>query len=343
MAAPACRPAAIPRMCRRGRARSTPSRRANPGACALLRRRALALAQGHVRLGEAHLIVADGNVHVDELAWDDGHIVDARPLHRAAGRHGRAPCRAAAAARVDAEPRRRVVVRRHAATQRDALGAPRRRRPVARRQRHHSGDESRRRHHGARSGRARRQRRHRSERDLSLDARRHRIRHACRSAPSPNAPAGRIAPDAPVVATIKAELTTLQLLQPWAGTTAVIDGRARIDLAARGTLRDAPLTGTCPGTGLRIDAPQYGLHFVDGRVSARVARSSRHAGRTVAVRGRGHIPRDRNPGRRRRQRERRRGAPRVARREIPCLQPARSPPRRLGRAARSRSRPASSR
>jgi translocation and assembly module TamB len=36
-------------------------------------------------------------------------------------------------------------------------------------------------------------------------------------------------------------------------------------------MRDAPLAGTLTGEGLRLDAPQYGLHFTDGRVLARFA------------------------------------------------------------------------
>ena len=81
---------------------------------------------------------------------------------------------------------------------------------------------------------------------------------------------GRIAPDAPLTLSVHAELPTLQLLQPWVGTTAVVDGRARLDVTARGTRRAAPLAGTFTGEALRIDAPQYGLHFTDGRVSARL-------------------------------------------------------------------------
>ncbi len=61
------------------------------------------------------------------------------------------------------------------------------------------------------------------------------------------------------------------MLQPWAGTTAVIDGRLHADLAARGTLRDAPVSGTVDGTNLTVDAAQYGLYFRNGRVSARIA------------------------------------------------------------------------
>ncbi len=82
---------------------------------------------------------------------------------------------------------------------------------------------------------------------------------------------GRISADAPMELTIHADLPTLQPLQPWVGTAVVVDGRARVDVTAKGTLRTAPLSGTLEGDALRVDAPRYGLHFVDGRVSARFA------------------------------------------------------------------------
>jgi translocation and assembly module TamB len=43
-----------------------------------------------------------------------------------------------------------------------------------------------------------------------------------------------------------------------------------LDLAARGTIRDAPVSGTVLGTELRVDAAQHGLHFKNGRISAHV-------------------------------------------------------------------------
>ena len=85
-----------------------------------------------------------------------------------------------------------------------------------------------------------------------------------------NAPPGRISPDAPLTLTLVADLTSLELLQPWAGTTALVDGRVHLDLAARGTMRDAPVSGVVKGTDLRIDAAQYGLHFRNGRVDAHI-------------------------------------------------------------------------
>jgi len=85
------------------------------------------------------------------------------------------------------------------------------------------------------------------------------------------APPGRIGADAPLALTASAELPTLQLLQPWIGTTAVVDGRASADLTARGTVGRAVLAGALRAEALRVDAPQYGVHFRDGRLAARLA------------------------------------------------------------------------
>jgi len=87
----------------------------------------------------------------------------------------------------------------------------------------------------------------------------------------PDAPPGRISPRAPLALTLVADLSSLAVLQPWAGTTAVIDGKLHADLAAHGTLSDAPVSGTVSGTDLTVDAEQYGLHFRQGRLSARLA------------------------------------------------------------------------
>jgi translocation and assembly module TamB len=87
----------------------------------------------------------------------------------------------------------------------------------------------------------------------------------------PNAPPGRLSPAAPLALTLVADLTSLAILQPWTGTTAVVDGHVHLDLAAKGTMRDAPLTGTVQGKDLTIDAAQYGLHFKSGSINARLA------------------------------------------------------------------------
>ena len=82
---------------------------------------------------------------------------------------------------------------------------------------------------------------------------------------------GRIATDAPVNAHITADLASLKPLQPWLGTLAVMDGRAHVDVTARGTLAQPSLAGTLTGDALRFDLPQYGVHLKDGLLRARLA------------------------------------------------------------------------
>ena len=82
---------------------------------------------------------------------------------------------------------------------------------------------------------------------------------------------GRIAKDAALDATLTADLASLKPLQPWLGTAAVMDGRARVDLAARGTLGAPVFAGKLTGDALRFDLPQYGVHLRDGRLRAHVA------------------------------------------------------------------------
>jgi translocation and assembly module TamB len=104
----------------------------------------------------------------------------------------------------------------------------------------------------------------RSERGLDADAQ-------LAVGVAPDAPAGRLNPDAPLTFALRANLATLKVLQPWVGTTAIVDGNAHVDLTARGTLARAPLSGTLRGDALRIEAPQYGLFFTNGRLSAKLA------------------------------------------------------------------------
>ncbi len=85
------------------------------------------------------------------------------------------------------------------------------------------------------------------------------------------APDGRIARDAPLEFSLTGDVPSLQVLQPWIGSAAVVSGRAHVDIAARGTVGSAALSGTLKGEGLRLDAPQYGLHFTDGRIVAHAA------------------------------------------------------------------------
>ncbi|HET7033771.1 MAG TPA: translocation/assembly module TamB domain-containing protein, partial [Casimicrobiaceae bacterium] len=86
-----------------------------------------------------------------------------------------------------------------------------------------------------------------------------------------DAPPGRLSRDAPLKLALKADLATLRILQPWIGTTAVIDGRAHAELVATGTLARAPWSGTVRAEAMRIEAPQYGVLFTDGHLDARLA------------------------------------------------------------------------
>jgi translocation and assembly module TamB len=82
---------------------------------------------------------------------------------------------------------------------------------------------------------------------------------------------GRISPDAPLALSLEADIASLRPLQPWLGTNAVLDGRARIAVAARGTAGAPSWSGTLTGDDLRIDAVAYGISLHDGRVRAHLA------------------------------------------------------------------------
>jgi translocation and assembly module TamB len=87
-------------------------------------------------------------------------------------------------------------------------------------------------------------------------------------AAAPGGTPGRIDGDAPLVAALSLEVETLRTLQPWLGTVAAVDGRARFNATARGKLSDPALSFDLAADGLRVDAPQYGLHLVNGRLRA---------------------------------------------------------------------------
>lgn len=82
---------------------------------------------------------------------------------------------------------------------------------------------------------------------------------------------GRLDAKAPLAATLTADLESLRPMQPWLGTLAVMDGRAHLALAVRGTLADPEIGGTLAGDALRFDLPQYGVHLRDGMLRARLA------------------------------------------------------------------------
>ena len=81
---------------------------------------------------------------------------------------------------------------------------------------------------------------------------------------------GHIGRNAPVTLSLQADLPSLQPLQPWLGTTAVIDGRGRIDVTGRGTLGNIVLDGGVTGDDIRIDLPRYGVLLNSGRLRTRI-------------------------------------------------------------------------
>ena len=85
---------------------------------------------------------------------------------------------------------------------------------------------------------------------------------------------GRVPFDAPLTASLVADLPSLRPLQPWLGTLAVVDGRAHVDLAATGSLANPVLAGTLNADGVRLDVPQYGVRWQDGRLRAHVANNA---------------------------------------------------------------------
>ncbi|HSC22492.1 MAG TPA: translocation/assembly module TamB domain-containing protein, partial [Casimicrobiaceae bacterium] len=82
---------------------------------------------------------------------------------------------------------------------------------------------------------------------------------------------GKINRDAPLALALKAQLASLAVFQPWVGTLAAVDGRANLDVSASGTVGKPLWSGSLSGSGLVLDAPQYGLHIADGEVQAHLA------------------------------------------------------------------------
>ncbi len=230
----------------------------------------LSLAFREAHLGEAHFTVADGTVDVAEFAWNDGRInsrgrfaaVPLATVLRLAGRP--LPVRSTLTFGGDwalaASPRLNgtVSIRREQGDfwlvrEGDAEAADRAAgvtllEAVARA------------HDDAIDATLK----FRSERGGVADA-------TVAIGADPAAVPGQISTAAPLSLTLVADLPSLAVLQPWAGTTAVVDGRIHADLAAHGTLRDAPVSGTVAGTNLTVDAAQYGLYFRKGHLSARIA------------------------------------------------------------------------
>lgn len=82
---------------------------------------------------------------------------------------------------------------------------------------------------------------------------------------------GRIDPAAPLRLAVRADLASLAVFQPWFGTSAALGGRARLDVAATGTVGRPAWSGSIEGEALRIDAPPYGISATNGRLRAHLA------------------------------------------------------------------------
>lgn len=84
-----------------------------------------------------------------------------------------------------------------------------------------------------------------------------------------NAPAGSRHPftaSAPLTASVRAHLPSLAALQPWLGTAARMQGQAIAQVNVGGVLGKPVLAGQLVGYGLRLDMPQYGINWRDGRL-----------------------------------------------------------------------------
>ncbi len=80
--------------------------------------------------------------------------------------------------------------------------------------------------------------------------------------------------DAALSARLDATLASLAPMQPWIGTSAVIEGRANLRLTADGTLRAPQVRGTLEGSDLHVDVPQWGVALADGRVRATLSQDA---------------------------------------------------------------------
>ncbi len=85
---------------------------------------------------------------------------------------------------------------------------------------------------------------------------------------APGAEPGQIAKNAPLSGNVHATLKSLKVLQPFLGTTAIVDGKVGADLKLAGTVGAPDATGSIAATDLSVDAPQFGLHWHDGTLHA---------------------------------------------------------------------------
>ncbi|HXL83553.1 MAG TPA: translocation/assembly module TamB domain-containing protein [Casimicrobiaceae bacterium] len=82
--------------------------------------------------------------------------------------------------------------------------------------------------------------------------------------------AGRFDSSAPLSLKAHLDSASLRALQTLTRTTAVVDGRLKLDVTGHGTLEHVQLSGIVDGDELKIEAPQYGVYLKDGRLRARL-------------------------------------------------------------------------
>jgi translocation and assembly module TamB len=83
--------------------------------------------------------------------------------------------------------------------------------------------------------------------------------------------AGRFDSSAPLSLKAHLDSASLRALQTLTRTTAVVDGRLKLDVTGHGTLEHVQLSGIVDGDELKIEAPQYGVYLKDGRLRARLS------------------------------------------------------------------------
>ena len=87
-------------------------------------------------------------------------------------------------------------------------------------------------------------------------------------------PRGYLAPDTLLGFSLDGDIASLQPLQPWLGTTVVMDGTATLHVTGSGTLGAPKFAGTLAADRLRIDAPHLGVNLSDGRLRAHLVERS---------------------------------------------------------------------
>ena len=316
-----------------GRARSMRSRTAAHGRCASRRRpaRARALARSHRR--DASSPSPTATCSLTEFSWGDGG--SRRPAASPPCRSRRSPARRyGAAVHLHADAVRRMGARGNAAPQRHARRAARRRRHRAHARhrapirRSPSASRRSKRARGSTTTRSTPRRSFRSTRGDRADAKLAVGKSRRRAARAPRAgSAARVLGERRHSRRCRS-CSRGSAAPPWSRA-------ARTSISRRAArCKQANLSGAVLGEGLRIDAPQYGVHYTNGRLAVRAAEGRVAVDEITLRRGRRHLPRVGRDHRARAGRRQARGAARVEGGEIPRVQPAGPAPRRRRRGHR---------